>query len=131
MLVLALISFVALTILNEVKTESLRDKLLLGSGGGWFTIGAILLGNPFPVALKTLATQVVCSRFVQKLIGLLRLPLNSPFIDVDVMSKVFATLDLPMEQGFKEGFIRGVLYPGQYGFPVVHEGLELFIDHLY
>ena len=64
---LALVAFTTLTIPNEVKTKSLGDKHLLGSGGRWLSIGTILLGNAFPVALKALATQVVCSRIIQKL----------------------------------------------------------------
>ena len=106
MLILALVSFATLAVLNKIKTESLRDKLLLGSGGRWLPIGTILLGNPFPVALKALATQVVCSRLIQKLIGLLWLPLSSPSIDVDIMSEVLKALYLPMKQRLKECFVR-------------------------
>ena len=41
--------------------KSLREELLLGRGGGWLPICTILLGNPFPVARKALATQVAVS----------------------------------------------------------------------
>ena len=85
MLVLAL-----LAVLNKLKTESLRDKLLFGSGGRWLPIGTILLGNPFPVALEALATHAKTYR--SSLVAL-----EYPFIDVDVMRKVLEVLDLPME----------------------------------